>query len=229
MTYPHRTTLATALMLGSLCATPAALAQATTAGTAPTHVAPDAPSSTSPAGASVKRAWLGKPVYANDGQVLGKVNDLIVASDGVVTGVILGVEGVVGRARHEVSIPMTQVEARAGKWIAAGATPATVKAMPAYRDASDSVRRDQFVAAADRDIARGNARLDELEQQAGYSASDAKARIDAQRMALQIDVKVAQAKLDEMKHAVVARWHEFEAEVDAATARLRKSIETATG
>jgi hypothetical protein len=46
---------------------------------------------------------------------------------------------------------------------------------------------------------------------------------------LQGDVKAAEAKLTEMKQATAARWREFEAGVSAAMARLRKSIEKATG
>ena len=42
-------------------------------------------------------------------------------------------------------------------------------------------------------------------------------------------VKSAEAKLGEMKQATAVRWKEFEAGVSAATARLRKSIESATG
>ena len=41
-------------------------------------------------------------------------------------------------------------------------------------------------------------------------------------------LRAAEAKLTEMKQASAKRWKEFEAGVSAATARLRKSIETAT-
>jgi LPS O-antigen subunit length determinant protein (WzzB/FepE family) len=61
------------------------------------------------------------------------------------------------------------------------------------------------------------------------AATDVKARIDQQIAALQGDVKAAESKLAEMKKATAVRWKEFEASVSTATARVRKSIEAATG
>jgi len=69
----------------------------------------------------------------------------------------------------------------------------------------------------------------DLEKKAGVATADAKSRIDGQITALKGDVKTAEAKLTEMKHATAARWKEFEADASAAMVRLRKSIETATG
>ena len=73
------------------------------------------------------------------------------------------------------------------------------------------------------------AKVADLEKRAGAANADAKSRIDGQLTALQGDVKTAETKLTEMKQATAARWKEFEAGVSAATARLRKSIDTATG
>ena len=44
---------------------------------------------------------------------------------------------------------------------------------------------------------------------------------------LQLDLKSAQESIDNMKRAGATRWHEFEANVSAATARLRKALEAA--
>ena len=63
----------------------------------------------------------------------------------------------------------------------------------------------------------------------GAAGTDAKTRIDADIGALQADVNAAEGKLSEMKQATSARWKEFEADVSAATARLRKSTEKARG
>ena len=111
----------------------------------------------------------------------------------------------------------------------AGASKDTIKAMPTFTYATDTTRRDQFVAAADKDIAKGKAKVADLEKKAGVAATDAKAKINLDITALRADVKAAEGKLGEMKQATAARWKEFEADVNAATARLRKSIETATG
>jgi hypothetical protein len=131
--------------------------------------------------------------------------------------------------RHDVAIPVTQIQDKAGKLVMAGATKDTIKGMPAFEYANDTTRRDQFVAAADKDIAKGKAKMADLEKKSGVAAADVKAKIDLQITALQMDVKSAEAKLTEMKQATAVRWKEFEAGVSAAMGRLRKSIETATG
>ena len=61
------------------------------------------------------------------------------------------------------------------------------------------------------------------------AAADAKARIDVDITALQLELKSVETKLAEMRQANAMRWKEFEADVSAATARLRKSVEKATG
>lgn len=180
-------------------------------------------------GWSVKKTLLGKTVYNDAGLKVGKVEDLIIAPDRNVSYVIVGAGGFIGIGRHDVAIPVTQIQDKSGKLVMAGATKDTIKSLPAFTYVNDSARRDQFVAAADKDIARGKARVADLEKKAGAAATETKARIDLQISALQVDLKSAEAKLGEMKHATAVRWKEFEADVNAATARVRKSIETATG
>lgn len=68
-----------------------------------------------------------------------------------------------------------------------------------------------------------------LKGKAGAASADAKTKIDADITALQSDVKAAEIKLSETRRAMAVRWREFEADVSAATARLRKSTEKALG
>ena len=172
---------------------------------------------------------MGKTIYNDADQKVGKIEDLIVSPERSVSYVIVGAGGFVGIGRHDVAIPVTQIQDRAGKLVMAGATPDTIKAMPEFSYAADTTKRDAFVASADKDIANGKAKVADLEKRAGAANADAKSRIDGQLTALQGDVKTAETKLTEMKQATAARWKEFEASVSAATARLRKSIDTATG
>jgi hypothetical protein len=104
-----------------------------------------------------------------------------------------------------------------------------IKAMPQFEYANDNARRNQFIATAEKDITRGKAKVFELEKKAGAATTEAKAKIDLQITALQVDVKSAEAKLSELNQAATTRWKEFEASVSAATARLRKSIDNAKG
>ncbi|MEY8874980.1 MAG: hypothetical protein AB9M60_00610 [Leptothrix sp. (in: b-proteobacteria)] len=98
----------------------------------------------------------------------------------------------------------------------------------AFVYATDTSPRDAFVAAVDQDIAKGRAAVTRLERQTGAAAADAKVKLDADLTALQADVKSAEAKLAAMKQATATRWKEFQADVSAATARLRKSTDKAS-
>lgn len=220
-------TIATLAFVGALCA--AAPSQAQIAGATTTVEATVTESIQLAEGWSVKKTLMGKTIYNEGGQKVGKVEDLIIAPDRNVSYVIVGAGGFVGIGRHDVAIPVTQIQDKAGRLVMAGATPDTIKAMPEFSYIKNSATREQLVAAADKDIARGKAKVADLEKKAGAATAEAKVRIDGQVTALQGDVKSAEAKLAEMKQATAARWKEFEAGVTAATARLRKSIDTSAG
>jgi sporulation protein YlmC with PRC-barrel domain len=178
-------------------------------------------------GWSVKNTLMGKMIYNEAGDKVGKVEDLIISPDRKVTYVIVGAGGFIGIGRHDVAVAVGQIQDNAGKLIMAGATKDMIKAMPVFTYATDTSRRDAFVAAADKDVEKGKAKIADLEKKAGNAATDAKAKINTEVTALKADVKSAEAKVGEMRRATALRWREFEVDVNAATARLRKSIETA--
>jgi sporulation protein YlmC with PRC-barrel domain len=180
-------------------------------------------------GWSAKKTLMGKTVYNEQDQKVGKVEDLIISPDRNVSFVIVGAGGFVGIGRHDVAIPVSQIQDHAGKLVMAGATKDTVKALPRFEYANDSTRRAHVVAVAEQDIASGKTLVADMEKKAGAAAADAKARIDTQITVLQADVKAAEARLAELKEASTLRWKQFEAGVGAATARLRKSMDSATG
>jgi sporulation protein YlmC with PRC-barrel domain len=224
----HPSALTVALtFLGTLCV--AAPAWSQVAGATTTVEATVTESIQLAQGWSVKKTLMGKTIYNDAGLKVGKVEDLIISPDKNVSYVIVGAGGFVGIGRHDVAIPVAQIQDKAGKLVMAGATPDTIKAMPKFSYIKDYATRDQFVAAADKDIAKGKAKVVDLEKKAAAAGADAKSRIDGQITTLKGDVKSAEAKLTEMKQATSVRWKEFEADASAAMARLRKSIETATG
>ena len=180
-------------------------------------------------GWSVKKTLMGKTIYNDAGKSVGKVVDLIISPDRNVSYVIIGAGGFVGIGRHDVAIPVTQIKDKGGKLVLPGATKESVKAMPEFIYATDIGKRDAFVAAADKDIAKGKIALTNLQKKAGAASADSKAAIEADSAALQLDLKSAEAKLSEMKKAGAVHWREFEADVSAATARLRKLTEKAIG
>lgn len=217
--------LATLTAVGALCSAGPASAQV--AGATTTVEASITESTRLAMGWSVKKTLMGKTIYNDADQKVGKVEDLIISPDKTVSYVIVGAGGFVGIGRHDVAIPITQIQDKAGKLVMAGATKDTIKGMPGFTYATDTSKRDAFVAAADKDIAQGKAAVASLERKASVAVTGSRAKIDADITALQADVKSAEAKLDEMKQATAVRWKEFEADVRAATSRLRKATQKA--
>jgi hypothetical protein len=55
-----------------------------------------------------------------------------------------------------------------------------------------------------------------------------KAKFDKQADGINSDLKAAEDKLAEMNRAAARRWRDFEGDVNAAMARLRRSVETSS-
>lgn len=214
-------------LLGAMCAS--GLAQAQIAGGTTSTSITLSESTQIATGWSVKKTLLGKAVYNEAGQKIGSVEDLIISPDRNVSYVIVGAGGFVGLGRHDVAIPVSQVQDQGGKLVIPGATKDMVKSLPAFDYAYDTAKRDHFVATAEKDIASGKTKVADLEKKTEAMSTEAKGKMDQQITALRIDVKSAETKLAEMKQASANRWKEFEAGVSAATARLRKAVDVATG
>ena len=88
-------------------------------------------------GWSAKRQVLGKTVYNDSGDGIGKVDDIIVAPDKAVSYAIIGAGGFLGMGRHDVAIPVGQLKQQSdGKFVLAGATKDALKAMPPFEYAN---------------------------------------------------------------------------------------------
>ena len=87
-------------------------------------------------GWSAKRQVLGKTVYNDSGDGIGKVDDIIVAPDKAVSYAIIGAGGFLGMGRHDVAIPVSQLKQSDGKFVLAGATKDALKAMPPFEYAN---------------------------------------------------------------------------------------------
>jgi sporulation protein YlmC with PRC-barrel domain len=179
-------------------------------------------------GWSVKKSILGKLVYNEAGDKVGKVEDMIVAPDKNVSYLIIGAGGFIGINRHDVAIPVAALQDKGGKLILPGATKDIVKSMPRFEYASDTTQRDQFVANAEEDMAKAKTKVADLKKRAASATTDVKAKLDKQAEGLNSDLKAAEEKLAEMNRAAARRWRDFEGDVNAAMARLRKSVETSS-
>jgi sporulation protein YlmC with PRC-barrel domain len=215
--------LSAAMVLSAalLCTSPAG---AQVAGASTTMTASISESTQVALGWSVKKTLLGKNIYNEAGTRIGRIEDLIISPDQNVSYVIVGAGGFIGIGRHDVAVPVMQIKNESGRLILPGATKDTLKALPAFEYANDTARREQFIAAADKDIANAKTKITELEQKTASAASDARAKLDLRLTALRLDVKTSEEKLNELKQAAKGRWREFEAGVSAATTRLRKSM-----
>ena len=180
-------------------------------------------------GWSAKKSLMGKSVYNDANAKIGTVEDLIVAPDKKVSYLIVGVGGFIGMGRHDVAIPATQIVEQGGKLVLAGGTKEALKAMPKFDYASDTVKRDQFIARADADVAAARVKIADLEKRATMATNEAKTKLDAQRVIVQKDLKYAEEKLSAMKKATVTQWRQFESDVSTAVARLRVSVEKVIG
>jgi sporulation protein YlmC with PRC-barrel domain len=179
-------------------------------------------------GWSVKKSILGKLVYNEAGDKVGKVEDMIIAPDKNVSYLIIGAGGFIGINRHDVAIPVAALQDKGGKLILPGATKDIVKSMPRFEYASDTTQRDQFVANAEEDMAKAKTKVADLKKRAATATTDMKAKFDKQAEGLNSDLKAAEGKLAEMNRAAARRWRDFEGDVNAAMARLRKSLETSS-
>ena len=179
-------------------------------------------------GWSVKKTIFGQTVYNDAGDKVGKVVDLIITPLKSVSYAIVGAGGFIGIGRHDVAIPASQLSEKGGRLVLAGATKDIIKSLPPFEYADNTARRDQLVANAEADIAKGKEKVTELRGKAATATAEAKAKFDAQIVRLQGDLKGVEDKVGQMKKAGAKHWKSFEASVAAATDRLRKSLETAT-
>ena len=83
-------------------------------------------------GWSAKRQILGKPVYNEKNVRVGRIDDIIVTPERAVSYVIVGAGGFVGLGRHDVAIPVNQLQEQDGKYVLPGATKEAIKALPKF-------------------------------------------------------------------------------------------------
>ena len=88
-------------------------------------------------GWSTKRQVLGKNVFNDNGETIGKIDDIIVAPDKAVSYAIIGAGGFLGVGRHDVAIPVSQLKENDGKFILPGGSKDAIKAMPEFEYADN--------------------------------------------------------------------------------------------
>jgi sporulation protein YlmC with PRC-barrel domain len=84
-------------------------------------------------GWSVKRKILGQPVYNDNKERVGTVDDLIVTPDKAISYAIVNAGGFLGLAKHYVAIPVSQLKLVDKKLVLPGATKEALKASPEFQ------------------------------------------------------------------------------------------------
>jgi uncharacterized protein YrrD len=84
-------------------------------------------------GWSVKRSILGQPVYNENDERVGSVDDIIVTPDKAVSYAIVNASGFLGLTKHNVAIPVYQFKLVDKKLVLPGATKETLKASPEFQ------------------------------------------------------------------------------------------------
>ncbi len=79
---------------------------------------------------------LGKSVYNDKSEEIGKVEDVIVAPDGKISWAIIGDGGFLGLASKVVAIPMYHFKLKGDRFLLPGATKDALKALPAFHYAT---------------------------------------------------------------------------------------------
>ncbi len=180
-------------------------------------------------GWSARQSILGKSMYNEAGDKVGKVEDLIIDPDKNVSYLIVGVGGFVGMGKHAVAIPASQVHDRGARMVLAGATKEALAAMPPFRYAPVTRTQSSVAARAEHDIDTAKKKIASLEKQSEAGVGETKNRMGRQIADIKQSQKKVEDKLEEMKVAGEAKWKEVEAEVGKASAQLRDSIKKAVG
>ena len=173
-------------------------------------------------GWSAKKSILGKPVFNENGDKIGIVDDLIIAPNKSLSYAIIGAGGFLGIGKYDVAIPVTKINEVNGKMELKGATKASIKQMPEFVYATNTANREAFIANAEQDIQKGKDKLAELNKKASSEKSDLKIKVNAEIVELKQQIKNTETKLTELKNATEKKWREYKAGVTAAIASVRK-------
>ena len=84
-------------------------------------------------GWSIKDTVMGKPVYNDNNEKIGTVDDIVVTPKWTPYAII-GVGGFLGMGKHDVAIPMSELKLNSKKdgYLLHGATKEALKTMPEY-------------------------------------------------------------------------------------------------
>ena len=83
-------------------------------------------------GWSARRQIIGQVVLNENGEKVGRIDDLIIAPDSAASFAIVGAGGFIGVKRHDVLIPVEQFALKDGHLVLAGASKTAIRALPPF-------------------------------------------------------------------------------------------------
>lgn len=83
-------------------------------------------------GWSSKKDLVGKPVYNDQGEKIGNIEDVIISPDRTASFAIIGAGGFVGLSKHTVAIPFNQLQLSGSRMVLPGATKDAIKSLPEF-------------------------------------------------------------------------------------------------
>src|SRR6266542_3314528 len=83
-------------------------------------------------GWSAKKMILGKPIYNEQNQKIGSVEDIIISPEKAISYAIIGVGGFLGMGEHYVAVPFDKLKMQDKKFMMPNATKEELKAMPKF-------------------------------------------------------------------------------------------------
>jgi sporulation protein YlmC with PRC-barrel domain len=82
---------------------------------------------------SARKDIMGKPVYNEQDERIGRIDDIIITPDNAVSFAVIGTGGFLGIGKHDVVIPVGRIQSQNGKYVLPGATKTALKALPAFK------------------------------------------------------------------------------------------------
>lgn len=187
---------------------------------------PAAPADPAPAASVTKQEAeqiIGANVIDPSGEVVGKVDDLVVGTDGTVTHAVVSVGGVLGIGATDVMVPFAEVQPTAEEGeVRVAMSEDQLKALPRYeRDQTgDAGNLDEYRQEAGEEMTAWQQRVDEVQDDAAETGAEVSADAKQALDGAWVDVKQAWNNLEA---ASADTWDEAKANFEEAMTRLDRA------
>jgi len=185
-------------------------------------------------GWSAKKTIFKQPVYNDQQQKIGTVDDIIVAPDTSVSYFIIGAGGFAGLGKHNVAIPVAQVQLQGDKLILPGATKTAIQSMPPFEYAPNRrmenvagelrEKREAYEKAVARKLEEFDRDLLVLKQDVQSKSAEIKTRAQEELADLDRKREAVAQRLTDLRRAQSEAWGELRTGMDKAVEELKHGL-----